>query len=155
MDFVVTGQVTQVLQPQQGVSQRTQQPWQSQEFVLTYEQGQYPRSLCFRVFGADKLAQFAIQQGETITAHLNITCQKTQQGRFFNSIDCWNVERQPMQAAAPAPYQQQQVIYQQQAPAAYQQPAPAPAPAPAPFPPQQAPIAPPPQPTGTPQQLPF
>ena len=114
MDFVVSGVITQVMQPQSGVSQRSGQPWQSQEFVLTYEQGQYPKSLCFRVFGSDKLQQFAIQQNEMITAHLNITCQQSRNGGYFNSIDCWKVERagqqqfvqQPMTGAAPFPPQQ-------------------------------------------------
>lgn len=122
MDFVCSGVIAQVLQPQSGVSQRTGQPWQSQEFVLTYEQGQYPKSLCFRVFGADKLQQFAIRQGEQLTVHLNIECRQGQKG-FFNDISCWKVDRQVQQAVqqqqqfAPAPQYQQQVA--------------------APFPPQQ------------------
>lgn len=132
MDFVVSGIITQVMQPNQGVSQRSGQPWQSQEFVLTYEQGQYPKSLCFRVFGSDKLQQFAIQQNEMITAHLNITCQQSRNGGYFNSIDCWKVERAGQQQVQQPQYQQQaQSPLPPQQPQ-YQQPAPGAAP----FPPQ-------------------
>ena len=154
MDFVVSGVITQVMQPNQGVSQKSGQPWQSQEFVLTYEQGLYPKSLCFRVFGAEKLQQFAIRQGEQLTIHLNITCQQSQRGGYYNSIECWKVERagqqqtqQPAQAA-PAP---------QAAP-----PVAAPAPQYAPAPQQmqqpaagQAPIPPQGQAQGGQQNLPF
>lgn len=115
MDFVVSGVITQVMQPQSGVSSRTGQPWQSQEYVLTYEQGQYPKSLCFRVFGTDKLQQFAIQQGEQLTVHLNITCQQSRNGGYFNSVDCWKVDRQVQQAYVPqqAPMPQQGFALQQ------------------------------------------
>ena len=114
MDFVVSGVITQVMQPQSGVSSRTGQPWQSQEFVLTYEQGQYPKALCFRVFGTDKLQQFAIQQGEQLTVHLNITCQQSRNGGYFNSVDCWKVDRQVQQMQQPMaqPMPQQQYVQQ-------------------------------------------
>lgn len=143
MDFIVMGQITQVCQPQSGVSQRNGQPWQSQEFVLTYEQGQYPKSLVFRVFGSEKLQQFAIRQGETITAHLNIVCQQGQNGRMFNDVSCWKVERQQVGNVQQPPVQQP---YAPQPPVQTpfpQQPTAAPAPQPAPqqgglpFPPAQ------------------
>ena len=167
MDFVVSGVITQVMQPQSGVSQRSGQPWQSQEFVLTYEQGQYPKSLCFRVFGSDKLQQFAIQQNEMITAHLNITCQQSRNGGYFNSIDCWKVERAGQQQVAQQSQYQQHV--QQQFPPQVNpqgQPVQQPMTGAAPFPPQQPvqqqPVASPfpPQPAGVNQpaqgqQLPF
>lgn len=121
MDFIVTGQITQIYQAQQGVSQRSGQPWVSQEFQLTYEQGQYPKSLIFRVFGQDKLQQMAIQNGETITVHLNIVAQQSQSnGRFFNDISCWKVERQAQQQAVPQGQNQQPM--QQMPPQQMQQP---------------------------------
>lgn len=120
-EIVLSGQITAILPAQQGVSQRTGQPWVSQEYVLCHEPGQYPRSVCFRVFGQDKIQQMNIQMGEQLTVHLNIDCRQGQKG-YFNSIDAWKVERQG----------QQQVVQQPQ-----YQPAPQPAPGAAPFPPQQ------------------
>ena len=61
-EIILSGVVTAVLQQQQGVSRRTQQPWVSQEYVLCHEQGQYPRSVCFKVFGLEKIQQMAQQE---------------------------------------------------------------------------------------------
>jgi hypothetical protein len=164
MDVVLSGQITAVLPLQQGVSQRSGQPWQSQEYVLCHEQGQYPKSVCFKVFGADKIQQFAIQQGEQLTVHLGIDCRQGQKG-YFNDISCWKVERPGQQQAIPQgqvqqpmqqmPPQQMQQPQYQQAPAQpqYQQmPPQQPVPGAAPFPPQQ-PTAQVPQ--GQQQGLPF
>ena len=136
-EIVLSGQITAILPAQQGVSQRTGQPWVSQEYVLCHEPGQYPKSVCFRVFGEDKIKQMNIQMGETLTAHLNIDAKQGQKG-YFNSIDCWKVERQVQQQAVYQPQYQQPVQQMpQQAQPQYQQPAPQPAPGAAPFPPQQ------------------
>jgi len=160
MDVIISGQITAILPAQQGVSQRTGQPWVSQEYVLCHEPGQYPKSVCFRVFGQDKIQQMNIQMGETLTAHLNIDCRQGQKG-YFNSIDCWKVER-----AGQPQYQQtqyQQPVQQQFPPQvnAQGQPVQQPMTGAAPFPPQQPVASPfPPQPAGVNQpvqgqQLPF
>lgn len=137
MDVIISGQITAILPVQQGVSQRTGQPWVSQEYVLCHEPGQYPRSVCFRVFGQDKIQQMNIQMGEQLTVHLNIDCRQGQKG-YFNSIDCWKVERAGQQQMTQQPQYQQPV--QQQFPPqvnAQGQPVQQPAPGTAPFPPQQ------------------
>ena len=107
MDVVLTGVVKEILPLQQGVSKRTGNPWQSQDYVLEHEPGQYPKSVCFKVFGGEKIANMAIQLGETITAHLNIECHQGTKG-YFNDIQCWKVERQQQQAVAPSPLQNAQ-----------------------------------------------
>lgn len=124
MEVIMSGVITQILPAQQGTSQRTGQPWVSQEYLLCHEQGQYPRYVCFRVFGQDKIQQMNIQLNEQLTVHLNINAQQGQKG-YFNSIDCWKVDRMQQTQYAPQP-------------TGYQ-----PAPAPpmtgaAPFPPQQS-----------------
>ena len=136
MDIIVTGQIVQALPVQQGVSQRTGQPWMSQEYVLCHEPGQYPKSVCFRVFGQDKIQQMNIQMGEQLSVHLNISCQQSQRGGYFNSIDCWKVERAGQQPQ----YQQQMPPQQTQFPPQVNQqgqPVQQPMPGAAPFPPQQ------------------
>lgn len=137
-EIVLSGQITAILPAQQGVSQRTGQPWVSQEYVLCHEPGQYPRSVCFRVFGQDKIQQMNIQMGESLTVHLNIDAKQGQKG-YFNTIDCWKVERQVQQQAVPQQPQYQQPVQQQFPPQvnAQGQPVQQPAPGAAPFPPQQ------------------
>ena len=107
MDVVLTGVVKDVLPLQQGVSQRTGNTWQSQDYVLEHEPGQYAKSVCFKVFGGEKIANMAIKLGETITAHLNIDCHQGAKG-YFNDIQCWKVERQTQQAVASSPLQNAQ-----------------------------------------------
>lgn len=115
-DFVASGVIAQVLPPKTGVSKAGNQ-WTSQEFLITYEEGQYPKSLCFRVFGADKIQKFGLKAGERVTVHLNIESRPNSNGGFFNDISCWNVERESMQPTQPQGYQQaqqqgNQVLYQ-------------------------------------------
>ena len=84
-----------VLEPRGGVS-RTGNPWKVQEYVIeTHDQ--YPRRMCFDVFGEDKINQFNIQVGEELNVSFDIDAREWQ-GRWFNSIRAWKVERVvPMQ----------------------------------------------------------
>lgn len=104
------GKVIVVLPERSGVSARGE--WKSQDYVIeTHEQ--YPRKMAFSVFGADRIAQFAIKAGEEITVSFDIDAHEYQ-GRWYNSIRAWNIQRvdvataqaaAPVQAAAPQPAQ--------------------------------------------------
>jgi len=64
---------------------------------------QYPRKMCFNLFGVDKIEQFNIQLGEELTVSFDIDCRQWQD-RWFNDIRAWKVERVGAQApAAQAP----------------------------------------------------
>ncbi|MCI5505276.1 MAG: DUF3127 domain-containing protein [Prevotella sp.] len=123
----ITGKIIAVLPAQGGVSQRTGNPWKSQDYVIeTHDQ--YPKRCCFRVFGEEKINQFNIQLGEEMTVSFDIDSHEYQ-GRWFNDVRAWAVNRNiqapgavPGAGVAPA------------APIPGVAPA---APAEAPFPPQQ------------------
>ena len=123
----ITGKIIAVLPAQGGVSQRTGNPWNSQDYVIeTHDQ--YPKRCCFRVFGEEKINQFNIQLGEEMTVSFDIDSHEYQ-GRWFNDVRAWAVNRNiqapgavPGAGVAPA------------APIPGVAPA---APAEAPFPPQQ------------------
>lgn len=164
MEIVISGYIVAVLPCEQGTSQRTGQPWMKQGYVLQHEQGQYPRNLCFEIFGQDKIQQMAIQMGEYVQVHLNADAHadRNNPNKWYNELRCWRVDRmgQQMQPGQQMPVQggyQQQPQYQQQPmqgqmqnpfppqqmpPQQVQNPfppaAPAPAPAPAPQQPQSA-----------------
>lgn len=90
------GKVIAVLPEKSGVSARGE--WKAQSFVIeTHEQ--YPKKLCFDVFGADRLAQFNIQSGEELLVSFDIDAHEYQ-GRWFNSIRAWNVTKVSQQAMA-------------------------------------------------------
>lgn len=83
------GKVIAVLPERSGVSARGE--WKAQSFVIeTHEQ--YPKKLVFDVFGADRLAQFNIQSGEEIMVSFDIDAREYQ-GRWFNSVRAWNVQK--------------------------------------------------------------
>ena len=83
------GKVIAVLEARSGVSARGE--WKAQDFVIeTHDQ--FPRKMVFSVFGADRLAQFNIQSGEEIVVSFDIDAHEYQ-GRWFNSIRAWNIQR--------------------------------------------------------------
>lgn len=116
MEF--TGKIIAVLPPRGGIS-KSGNEWKVQEYVIE-DHGQYPRKMCFDVFGAEKIEQFHIQEGEELTVSFDVDAREYQ-GRWYNSIRAWKVDRVAAQTVQPQPTSAAQ-------PAA---PAPAPAPAPA------------------------
>lgn len=96
----MTGVVIAILPERSGTSQRGE--WKSQSFVIETQE-QYPKHLCFEVFGADRIAQFNIKCGETITVQFDIDARQYQD-RWFNSIKAWNVIRPGQQAPAQGSY---------------------------------------------------
>ncbi len=134
----LTGKVIAVLPASSGVSQRTGNPWMSQDYVIEVP-GQYPRKCLFRVFGEDRIKQFNIQMGEDITVSFDIDAHEFN-GRWFNDIRAFNVQRgaavPPVAAPEASPFPPQQPMGG--------------ADAAAPFPPAQEPAA-----EGSTDDLPF
>ena len=98
----LTGKIIAVLPERSGVSARTGSEWKMASYVLeTMEQ--YPRKMMFNVFGADRIAQFNIQLGETLTVSFDIDSREYN-GRWYNDIRAWKVDRNVAPAAgAPIP----------------------------------------------------
>ena len=87
----LTGKVIAVLDARSGISKSSGNPWKMQDYVIETNE-QYPRRMCFNVFGEDKINQFNIQVGEEITVSFDINAREYQ-GRWFNDIRAWKVER--------------------------------------------------------------
>lgn len=90
------GKVIAVLPERSGVSARGE--WKAQSFVIETHDA-YPKKMVFDVFGADRLAQFNIQSGEEIIVSFDIDAHEYQ-GRWFNSIRAWNIQRVDPNAVA-------------------------------------------------------
>lgn len=126
----LTGKIIAVLPERGGTSSRTGSEWKAQSFVLETVNEQFSRKFVFDVFGTDRLAQFAIKEGEVMTVSFDIDAHEYN-GRWFNDIRAWKVDRNvTAQPAAPAQ------------PGAAPQPAYAPASQPAPQPAYPQPQAP-------------
>lgn len=97
----VEGVIIKEYAAKEGVSNRTGNAWKSQEFVIQTKD-QYPRTCVFRVFGADKLEQFNIHQGDNVRVWLDINARPWQD-RYFNDISAFRVDHIDAAAsAAPA-----------------------------------------------------
>lgn len=92
MNVKFTGKIIAAGQVQKGTSQNGTQ-WSSQEYVIEELNEQYPSRAVIQVYGSDKLQQFNIQLGEIITAHIGLKARQSKEGRWFNQLDCWKVER--------------------------------------------------------------
>lgn len=108
MSLQITGVITKILPKVEGVSGSGNQ-WAKQEFILTTQE-QYPKTVCFTLFGQDKIDQFALNVNEQVTVSFDIKSREYN-GRWFTDINAWNIAR-------PGGQQQQ---YQQQSPLAAQQ----------------------------------
>lgn len=89
----IQGKIIVVLPERSGVSQRGNQ-WRSISYVLETQE-QYPKKLAFDVTN-DKIDQLNIQFGEILTVQFDINAREYN-GRWFNSINAWNVIRQTHQ----------------------------------------------------------
>lgn len=122
----ITGTITTVLPLQSGTS-RSGNQWQKASYVLeTHEQ--YPKHVCFDVFGSERIQQLNIQQGEELNVSIDINAHEYN-GKWFNSVTAYNVARVGQQPAAQLAAQQrapQQAVAQPQP--QQQQYAPQPAP---------------------------
>ena len=110
MNVKFTGKIIAAGQVQMGTSQNGTQ-WSSQEYVIEELNQQYPSRAVIQVYGSDKIQQFNIQLGEIITANIGLKAHQSKEGRWFNQLDCWKVERP---SAQPQQMQQQGQVVQSQ-----------------------------------------
>ena len=104
----IIGKAIAALPVKSGVSQRTGEQWQSREYVIETQE-QYPKKICFEVFGTDKLKEFNIRNNDLIKVNFDITAREYN-GKWYNSIRAWKVEHANQDgsvvgstSAAPAP----------------------------------------------------
>lgn len=72
--------------------------WSSQEFVVEYQDSQYPAKAVFSVFGDDKvnnLARYNI--GERLNVSFNLSAREYN-GRWYGEARAWRIEAVPGQA---------------------------------------------------------
>lgn len=98
----ITGKIIAVLPERGGTSSRTGSEWKVATYVLE-TMDQYPRKLAFEVFGSDRIQQFAIQLGETMTVSFDVDAHEYN-GRWYNTIRAFRVDKNVANAGgAPVP----------------------------------------------------
>ena len=96
------GKIVQVLPLQSGTS-KAGNPWQKQEYILETLGTQYPRKVCFNLFG-DNVNKFPLQVGQEVTVSIDVESLESN-GRWYTDVRAWNVVQgiQLPGVTAPAP----------------------------------------------------
>ena len=119
----IVGKIIQVLPLQSGTSSRTGNSWQVQSYVLETQE-QYPRKVCFEIFGEDKIKNNPCNIDDLVTVSFDIESREFN-GRWYTSIRAWRVQQGDQTAAQPAAAAPQPVAPAAAPQAATAQPAPA------------------------------
>lgn len=97
----IQGKIIKILPLQSGESARG--GWKKQDFVIETP-GQYPKKVCISLWG-DKIDQANIQEGEDITASINVESREFNE-KWYTEIRAWKVQK-GMVAQTAAPVQAQ------------------------------------------------
>ncbi len=84
----ISGKVLSILPLQSGEGRNGQ--WKKQDFIVETD-GTYPKKVCVSVWG-DKIDQFALNEGETITASINLESREFN-GKWYTDVKAWKVEK--------------------------------------------------------------
>lgn len=100
-------------------------PWTKQDFILEYQDGNFPAEICFTAFGNDKVADLdKYQVGDEVRVSFNLRAREYN-GRWYNDVRVWRIssasQETPVQSHAPrkayAPAQAQAPSVETSAPA--------------------------------------
>lgn len=91
--------IVKKLEPVSGTSARG--PWSKQEFIVQYQEGNFPNQLVLNVWGEEKVKELAAYQpGDRIKASLTPSSREFN-GRWYTDVRAWRIERAAAPAAAP------------------------------------------------------
>lgn len=90
MSLAVKGRIDQVLKPESGTSKAGKE-WSKQEFVIETTEDQYPKKVCFTLFG-DKVSLIqGLAVGQEVEVSFNMESREYN-GRWFHNINAWKIE---------------------------------------------------------------
>ena len=93
----ISGKIIQVLPLQTGVAKNSGNPWQSQSYVLETQE-QYPKKVCFEVFGEQRIKENPCQLDDLVTVSFDIESREFN-GRWYTSVRAWRVQQGIVEAA--------------------------------------------------------
>ena len=86
----ITGKITRVFDEVNGIS-KAGKPWKKREYLLEYQDGQYPRTIMFDFFG-ERADQFPLEVGQIIKLSFDIDSHEYN-GKWFTSIRGWRADQ--------------------------------------------------------------
>ena len=93
----IEGKIKTKLTPRSGSSARG--GWTSQDFVVEYQDGNYPADACITAFGEEKVRDLErFQVGDAVKVSFNVRAREFN-GRWYNDLRMWRISAP---GAAPA-----------------------------------------------------
>ncbi|MBR1917429.1 MAG: DUF3127 domain-containing protein [Bacteroidaceae bacterium] len=86
----IQGKIIRTFEPRSGQNDRGS--WMAQDFLLESYDQPYPRRCLFSVWGADRLQQFNIKEGDDLAVDIDLDAREYN-GRYYNSVRAWRVVR--------------------------------------------------------------
>ena len=100
MAMELEGRIARKLNVQTGTSARG--AWSKQEFVLEYQEGNFPTQVCMNVWGEDKVRELdKYQVGDKVKVAFNLSSREYN-GRWYTDVRAWKIEPAGAQQSAPA-----------------------------------------------------
>ncbi len=120
----IVGKIIQALPEQNGTS-KAGNPWKSQSYVLETQE-QYPRKVCFELFGEDRIKNNPCKIDDLVTVSFDLESREFN-GRWYTSVRAWKIQQGAQAGTQGAQTTFQQVGSAQPAQVGYTQVAAAPA----------------------------
>jgi hypothetical protein len=90
MSLKVKGVVLEVLKPESGTSKAGKE-WSKQEFVIETAEDQYPKKICFTLFGDKTSLIQGLEAQQEVDVSFNLESREYN-GRWFHNINAWKIE---------------------------------------------------------------
>jgi hypothetical protein len=89
----VTGTIKQILNVEQGTSKAGKE-WKKLNFVLESKDGEYTNTICFDVFGEEKVDNFVKfnNVGDNVTVSFNVSSREYNE-RWYTQTSAWMVKK--------------------------------------------------------------
>lgn len=91
----ITGTLSRILPLVTGQGRNGE--WRKQEFVIDIEAGNFPKKVCFSLWG-DKIGQVSLREGAVIKVFFDLESREYN-GRYFTEARAWKIEN--VESAAP------------------------------------------------------
>ena len=90
MALELEGRIARKLNVQTGTSARG--AWSKQEFILEYQEGNFPSQICMNVWGEDKVRDLdKYQVGDKVKVSFNLSSREYN-GRWYTDVRAWRIE---------------------------------------------------------------
>lgn len=87
----IKGKIVDILPKQEGMS-KSGTKWATMEFVIQSEEStpQYPNTICFQIYGEDRINKFSFRIGDDVNVNFNINSRKVG-NKYYTTISAWGI----------------------------------------------------------------